>query len=578
MAKSKAWTEAFTGRGLTILSSAPPDSTPRLSVLTDGKGVVVGTLFETGYEEHGPQLRLDQETTDRVVVSGGQELLSRFWGHYVAFIQDPDARLTHILRDPCGATPCFYTHVNGVDVLCSFVDDIAELNGVRFSINWDSVRAYFLSNHFINTRTGLSELTELLPGQRLTWRSSNRPVTSSLWNPVAIGGAPNLQSYEATREDFRIVTERCVGAWARAGGSVLVRMSGGLDSSIVAGLVRRASENGVLGVHFVNRGYEAFELGLAREASAHAGIQLVEQTFDRATISFRAAASGPRLARPTKQLLGTDADAKLIEICKITGAQTVMGGHGGDSIFLQRSIAGDALTDYLRIKGLGRDIWRVAYDTAVLLESSIWHVGKDAALKVIRGRRWNADTLLEDAKVSPHQLLTQESIASTSPESLTSMWLAEATDLPNGKSEQLRNILALRNYHPARGHALAHNAVHPLISQPLVELALRTPTYLFSFGGADRALERDAFRDCIPASVARRYNKGFVNHSVIASVVDDLDYIREFVLGGSCVRSGLLDCRKVERLVTSEQLLQGQGIGALMDLVAVESWLAPWNA
>jgi asparagine synthase (glutamine-hydrolysing) len=197
---------------------------------------------------------------------------------------------------------------------------------------------------------------------------------------------------------------------------------------------------------------------------------------------------------------------------------------------------------------------------------------------MVRGRRWNPDTLLVDAITSPHRVLTRDAIEALTSESLASIWLAEARDLPSGKAEQLRNLLALRNYHPARGYALSYHAVHPLISQPLIELALRTPTYLFISGGTDRALERDALGHLVPATVARRFNKGFVNHSVIASVVSDLNYIRELVLSGSCMRRGILDRDKVESLLTAEQLLQGEGLGAVMDLLALESWLTPWRS
>ena len=100
-----------------------------MSSLDGDSGVVIGTLFETGSEQHGPRTRLEPAVSARIVDSGGQELISHHWGSYVAFIQDPGARLTHVLRDPCGATPCLRMHVDGVDVLCSFVDDIVGLSG-----------------------------------------------------------------------------------------------------------------------------------------------------------------------------------------------------------------------------------------------------------------------------------------------------------------------------------------------------------------------------------------------------------------------------------------------------------------
>jgi asparagine synthase (glutamine-hydrolysing) len=571
------WIDAFNRPGLAVLALKPPTTQLRLAALEGDAGVVVGTLFDAGAARCDPVARLDPESSARIVASGGRELVSVFWGSYVAFIRDTGGSRLHVVRDPCGATSCYLTRSNGVDVLCAFVDDIADLSGVKLSVDWESVGAFFLSNYLINERTGLAELTELLPGQRMTWRPGHAPERSWIWNPVAIARQPNRQSYEKARDEFRATTERCVEAWTRSCGTILVRMSGGLDSSIVAGIVSRTRTGPVFGLHLVGRGYESSELAYAREAATFADISLIEHTLDQEAIRFRGAACGPRLARPTRELLGAGLDAMLVAVCQATGAQSVFSGHGGDGIFLQRSIARDALTDYLRLNGPGRDAWNVAYDTSMLLQSSIWYLAKDAISKVVRSRRWDPNESTAKAKVSHHQVLTSEAIGALPEDTLSSVWLSEAQGLPNGKAEQLRNILALRHYHATRGHALTHNAVHPLISQPLVELSLRTPTYVFGNGGTDRALERDAFAAFIPRSVAQRFNKGFVNHSTIAGVVGDLGYVRDLVLNGACMRQGILDRGRVDNLLTPEQLLQGEGLASVMDLIAVESWLTSWR-
>ena len=571
------WINAFNQPGLVVLALKPPTTDLRLVTLEGNSGVVVGTLFSTNSERPDPIARLDLNSSARIVATGGQDLVSAYWGSYVAFVRDTDASLLHVLRDPCGAAACYFTHAGSVDILCAFVDDIADLSDVKLSIDWASVGAFFLSGYQVNERTGLTELSELLPGQRMTWHPGRGPERNWMWNPVAIAGEPNHQSYDTARDEFRATTERCVEAWTRSCGAILVRMSGGLDSSIVASLVSRARTLPVFGLHLVSQGYESSELNYAREAAAFAGIPLIEQELNQEAMRFRGAVSGPRLARPTRELLGADVDALLVAVCQATGTQSVFSGHGGDGIFLQRSIAGDAFADYVRLKGLGRDAWNVAYDTAMLLQSSLWYLAKDAALKLAGGRRWDPDAPTGRAKVSDHQVLTSDAIAALPDGTLSSAWLNEARALPNGKAEQLRSILALRHYHGTRGHVLSHNAVQPLISQPLIELSLRTPTFVFGSGGTDRALERDAFGDLLPKSVAQRFNKGFVNHSTIAGVVGDLGYVRELVMNGACMSRGILDRGRVANMLTPEHLLQGEGLGTVMDLIAVESWLASWR-
>ena len=252
-------------------------------------------------------------------------------------------------------------------------------------------------------------------------------------------------------------------------------------------------------------------------------------------------------------------------------------GHGGDAIFLQRSIASDVLVDQLIARRAARNLARVAYDTAALLETSVWHVMGQAVLKAAGRQRWDKDAPVRDGLARASRDFSSEAFRDLPGSVLASMWLEAAPVLPPAKAEQLRSILALRNYHAMRGHAIARQSIHPLISQPLVELALATPTYLFNAGGTDRAIERTAFADLLPQEVLRRYRKGFVNHSVSASIVQDLIYMRDLVLNGQCMDAGLLDRAKVERLFSLDCLLEGKSLGAAMDLIAVESWLTAWS-
>lgn len=574
--QSSGWAEVFCADGLVVC--ALPDSRGILPVcgLTPSSGVIVGSLFQKRQEARGALRDLTAEATTQILESRGHALIHDFWGSYVAFLRPDGSEDIIIVRDPCGATPCYRIQVRGVTVLASYVEDVARLSGVVTSIDWEAVAAYLVSNYLINARTGLREISEILPGQRLTWRPGAPATTTSLWNPVAIASAADDHPFDQICEAFRSTSERCVSAWAAGRENMLLRMSGGLDSSVVAGLTRRAASGRVTGLHFVGRGYEGYEAELARAVASRLDIHLIEETFDARPLDFRSALSAPRLARPAKQLLGLSADAKLEAACETTNADLIMSGHGGDAVFLQRSIAGDVLVDYLAANGPGRKFVSVAYDTATLLETSIWHVFGNAAAHLVGRRKWDPQAAIRDGSANARHDFASDAFFALGDRAHTSEWLDEARHLPPAKAEQLRNLLALRDYHSSLGHALNRRSVHPLISQPLIELALRTPAYLFNAGGTDRALERKAFADVIPDAVARRVHKGFVNHSVIASIAADIDYIRSLVLEGRLMDSGLLDRGKVATLLSQESLLEGKSLGSVLDLVAVESWLTTW--
>jgi asparagine synthase (glutamine-hydrolysing) len=69
---------------------------------TDKRCVVLGTLFR-----QNQVATLDSTAIETIVHSKGRQLISDYWGSYVAFIHDEQSQSTYVLRDPSGVIPCY---------------------------------------------------------------------------------------------------------------------------------------------------------------------------------------------------------------------------------------------------------------------------------------------------------------------------------------------------------------------------------------------------------------------------------------------------------------------------------------
>jgi asparagine synthase (glutamine-hydrolysing) len=119
----------------------------------------------------------------------------------------------------------------------------------------------------------------------------------------------------------------------------------------------------------------------------------------------------------------------------------------------------------------------------------------------------------------------------------------------------------------------------PLISQPLVELCLRIPTYHLIHGGSDRALARRAFEADLPRQIVRRYAKGRADQNIRNILDANLPFVREILLDGILVRRGLLDRANLELYLSREDSpADFQYNEIVYEHVSTEAWLRKWGA
>jgi asparagine synthase (glutamine-hydrolysing) len=575
--QSPKWTRVLDAPGLRVFSHHHRGDGPVVTRWQGDDGVVIGVLFERGGERKGRVQNLDRREALEVAISRGDRLIRNYWGNYVAIWREACTRKSTVLRDPCAAVPCFMTRQHGIELLFAHAEDVAGFRGLSFTIDWTFLQAFLIWDYFATRHTGLREAKEVQAGQRVEIANDGEKRFSWAWDGVEVASEPNMQSFDEARAELRATAEMCFAGWGKEYRNIIVRLSGGLDSSIVLNLLRSVSDAKITAQHLVAVGYEAYEQKLARLSAAKAGVELMEPQVPAGT-DFRRMLNMDRLMRPTLHMTNPELDDILIRSAETQGADAFMGGKGGDQLFMQRSGGAHALSDFVQLNGLRWSLWRVAYETAMLRQSSVWKAVTDTIDSALLHRAWRPNAFLQDERRNRGRPLRQEIVDAIPDSYLAHPWLVSAARLPHGASGRVSSVVTLSDQHVRQGYGFAHDAIFPFFCQPLVEFVLRTPTYVFGRDGLDRALERLAFADLIPDPVFRRTSKGGVSHTMLKQLSQNADFCRELILDGALARHGWIDRSKVEQMLTEESMMHGVGAVFIRTLAAVEAWIMNWHA
>lgn len=117
---------------------------------------------------------------------------------------------------------------------------------------------------------------------------------------------------------------------------------------------------------------------------------------------------------------------------------------------------------------------------------------------------------------------------------------------------------------------------HPMLSQPLVELCLRIPSYVHLRAGATRAVEKAAFRDVVPAAILARERKGQTTMSVVECLHRSEAFIRELLMDGVLASEGILNRQAMEPFLNHRRPMRPTDTFPLVSCIAAELWVHTW--
>lgn len=546
--------------GLTLFAEAEPP----LSLSTEDRSLIVaGTIFPSSSSPSQSSLMCDLAHAPLPDVP--RRLFKTFWGSYLAVVRDNRTGDAMLIRDPSGGIPAHIVDAGGLAVVCDELPGwLVQAIGRPLPIDKDALACALALPMLTTHRSLLRNVVSLAPGAALPWRTRFDHV-QQVWDPAAFWG-----SAPADPHHLRNAVLEAVRHYRSQHQQILLELSGGLDSAVVLGALATVSDvAGVRCVNFATTYAGGDERRTARNAVAKAKVELIEMIAREEEIDYEQHLSGPQPLQP--QLYGLDpiVETVVCELAETFGATAIFTGQGGDSVFYQMPTDKVAI-DLMRARGLRALLSYEAVNAARRTHASLWKV------------QWR---MLRDGLVgtAPERLpLNMNLLGSTAKSLMGSVrlehpWLANLSELPPGKQFHVLVLANCQLFNGPTRRRRQFSLIHPLMAQPVIEACLPIPSYDLSYGTNDRALARELFRDILPASISHRRGKGEVSSYYRRALVENLPFLRPFLLDGTLCAHGFIDADVLDELMTEDILMWSDEARLITILASFEAWARHWR-
>lgn len=529
------------------------EGTPVLAL--PNRRVLIGHLFD----------RSGRLVRDGSVLPGSQsdarlmqDLLQNYWGEYVAICHTEDRQLT-ILREPSGGMAAIYALREGSGFVTSDISIAVELGLYKRQIDWTYISTFLAFPNLKTATTALEDVRELLPGCSLQlW--GNYATTRVEWSPWDfVASHRRFTAPKDAASATRATILSVVQAWANVDRDVLLELSGGLDSSIVAACLQGTDAH-VRCCTLTTTVPGADERQYARLMAGQLGVELELRFLDLESARFDFPPPS-HAAVPCMAPLQYAVDMTMGAAGTSHGTVSHFTGGGGDTVFCYLRTAAPAV-DAFREVGIGAGFGAIGY-LSLLHNCTFWKAARVTAKKLLRRPR--SPCVADLTFLAP-------SIAPCRPADVHP-WMSQPRGALPGDCERIADLVGTMMFRVSspRGQKRWHRM--PLLSQPVLETCLRTPSWMTIAGGRNRAVARSAFADLLPPEVLHRRSKGtFMNYSGAVYQRNKVR-LREFLLSGTLHQHQLLDAGALQRFFNTELPPRDPSFMRVFELSMIENWL-----
>ena len=570
---------SFEAEGMRILCADESKSGMKAHVLARNHGVVLGTIFkrhvDVNDESRDAPATFDSAETEQLIASRGRRFMSGYWGDYVALLSDRSSSTRYIIKDPVGNLPCYMTSWREVLIAFSCLNDLIDLKLLSFSVNWSYVAARVGSAGYDLRMSSLNEIEQVTRGECLTIPPPGALRTKTLyWKPTDFSDRhQSIADATAACRALRATVKSATTTWAAGHNSILMRLSGGLDSSVIAGCLkgRAADTNLTSYAYFVPKG-RSDERRWARLASDFAGSTHIEVPFDPSTTRLQSHAGIRPTVAPAWAYAYAIRNEMERQIHESHPYTAVFCGDGGDSTLGGECIA-FAVDDFIRFHGLSRGALKLAAQVALRTHSLAWTVLAKALHRRLVGYSMadSRDSLLIGATMANPAIRGQGLKSGAYPHP----WFDRCLPVPWHVISRLGNLLGEPTFYDPflAKEAVSPYVTAPLYSQPVVELSLRIPVHILFHNGQERGLARAAFAQCAPQSILRRQWKDRAPGVFEELVRHNRAFLYETLMGGVLRKEGFLDRAALEAALNGGLSTRQFHVIELMHHFHLENWL-----
>ncbi len=568
-----SWRIAYESKGLTVLHTGENKGRMQACKLENSGGVILGKLFKTSPrgDHSSVDYNLGEGESRKIVKTSGKYLINHYWGRYIAFLNDKEADKMFVLKGPVEGFGSYYFDYHGVTFYFSFFQDISELNLLNFSINWHYIAVYMKFSTTKKFSTALNELFMLQSGECRQY-GRGKVTNFLIWSMTKVSS--EMGAIEDPMEAAQLLRQTvvgCVTAWAKNHDKIILKLSGGLDSSIIlASLMETRNAEDICCLnYFPFSDKSGDERHFARLIAQRFGVQLIEKGLGSSITKMERLFDISPLPAPESYRNALEQYSYNAQLARDIGVNMLFAGEGGDSLFFQPSTH-YVTSDYLRKYGLAPNLLTVALNNARRMKKSIWTVLFSAVKdRVINPR--GQDLMGEFRKES--SILNSEIMKNIDYKDTLNPRLETARDLPNGKLFHIALSEMPNDYYYTSKVDDFLEVCSPLLSQPVIELVLRIPSYVLATGRKDRGLARGAFKNDLPLEILRRESKGGIMIYIQEVLDQNIDFVREILLDGILVKEKLLNRNELEKSLGGSQVLVDSETFNIFEHVCTEIWV-----
>jgi asparagine synthase (glutamine-hydrolysing) len=266
---------------------------------------------------------------------GLRESVERVIGMFAFALWDRRTRRLSLVRDRLGIKPLYFGRQNGRVVFASELKAFAALPGWQPELNQDALAAYMRFAYVPSPHSIYRGISKLEPGHIATIDAAGNVETSAFWtvadaaergkaDPLDLGDTEACDALQALLGDAverRLVADVPLGAF----------LSGGIDSSVVAAMMRARSNAAVrtYSIGFKEEGFD--EAPHARAVAEHLGTDHTELYVTAA----EAQAVIPQLPTIYDEPFADSSQVPTYLLSKLTRQHVTvaLSGDGGDELF-----------------------------------------------------------------------------------------------------------------------------------------------------------------------------------------------------------------------------------------------------
>lgn len=523
-----------------------------------GGGIIVGELYSRSgapVQDASQIASLPSSTAFR------RHILENYWGDYILIlVEAEDPRTVSVTRSPSPACDlqCFYSLRDGGGFVSSDVSLAERLGIYRKRVDFDYVVHRLTYPDLKTSRTGLRDVNELQPGCTVHLRHGGGDISQD-WSPWDFVSAEARHSdIREAASAIRSAIELVIKAWANRDESILLELSGGLDSSIV-GACLKDSKAHVTCTTLTTPVPGADEREYASLISDMLGVELLatELRYDDALFEFPLP---QELTTPGVGPLQYAIDKIMQATAERHDAKSYFSGGGGDIVFCYLTNAAPA-ADAFRAAGLPTGI-RTVRDISMFHQCTYWKAGRLTLRKLIHSH--------------DEQYSVDRSFLSTCtplPDPEHHPWLSAPTKALLGDRQRIFQLSGTQFFRESCPRGVARRLRMPLLSQPVIEACLQAPSWMWFAGGQNRAVARHAFSDVLPPRILTRKSKGTFTAYLGALYRRNSGNILEFLLSGTLQAHDLLDAKELRRVTRTELLHDQSHFIRIFQLCMFENWL-----